>query len=680
MTLSGKLRRLSRRYPWPESRTFPALGPLDYEPNVVPTDFLAFEDADAAPKLILTVHDPFCELARAYLRKLPDVVVVGLDSWSDRRVIRDLRAAAVTESDDDVAGSGRESFDVRFFEALVQTHGVFQVGLHNVREFSARFIPVRSLDPDPIRVVRELDIQPDLIYLGNNVDGRTITEFSRLFPEAGMLGVGWRRYPEKRARRIANAVYQLARRREVGLGIARNGHWVIARGRRAESSARVSIGIPSPRSGAGTSPSSGVIRSANDHQTVSFDRLSLESLSPARDQDQLAGARLPRRALSLRATGGSIAQRLVSEPIVVKGRAGAFYQIRFRVFPVAPVTRVGVRITFDIVTSLKRNIAVVPGRWQTVAAVFQAPLDHDDLQLFVYPTTTADDDDDRKGLRAALAKVDFSSSTARDAERVATLMGAAGVGPKALSFVNDFSPIFIVGCGHSGTTLLAAMLDSHSNILSYPGESYAFFDDDWADRFPRLLELAEAAGKSGLSRICEKTPSHCRHIKRIFAALPASRVIYMVRDGRDVAVSMERRNGSLEQGAEMWIEQNSIGLEQMKETERVLLVRYEDLVADPQAVLRGICAFVGEGYEKSMLNFHRVERRWYGIEKLREERLEHEVGISNSEQEDRHIHRRNWQIHQPIFDGRGEARKLPRKHWTELTTRMGKLLGEFGYE
>ena len=36
------------------------------------------------------------------------------------------------------------------------------------------------------------------------------------------------------------------------------------------------------------------------------------------------------------------------------------------------------------------------------------------------------------------------------------------------------NPIFIVGCGHSGTTLLNKLLGHHSNIFSIPDESWIF--------------------------------------------------------------------------------------------------------------------------------------------------------------------------------------------------------------
>ena len=37
------------------------------------------------------------------------------------------------------------------------------------------------------------------------------------------------------------------------------------------------------------------------------------------------------------------------------------------------------------------------------------------------------------------------------------------------------SPIFIVGCGHSGTSIMLALLDAHSKIEVIPDESWVFF-------------------------------------------------------------------------------------------------------------------------------------------------------------------------------------------------------------
>ena len=56
--------------------------------------------------------------------------------------------------------------------------------------------------------------------------------------------------------------------------------------------------------------------------------------------------------------------------------------------------------------------------------------------------------------------------------------------------------------------------------------------------------------------------------------------------------------------------QHSIGIETLAElekawhmikSERVLTVRYEDLVQDPEETLQGICTFLGEDFDNRML-------------------------------------------------------------------------------
>jgi hypothetical protein len=240
-------------------------------------------------------------------------------------------------------------------------------------------------------------------------------------------------------------------------------------------------------------------------------------------------------------------------------------------------------------------------------------------------------------------------------------------------------PIFIVGCGHSGTTLLTAMLDSHSRIMAYPDETSAFSRDDWPAQAGRLLQLVRTARQRGIPRICEKTPNHVHRIGRILGLMPNARILFIVRDGRDVAHSILRRYGSLEAGAQRWMRDNRAGLRQAEGQDRVHMLRYEDLVADPATTLAAVCAFIGEAYEPAMLDFHNTKRRWLRSQDIAPVEVVHEPGLPERERDARHRQRRNFQINQKLFDGRGGWKSLPEDQQAAMTAAMRPLLRRLGY-
>jgi hypothetical protein len=57
-----------------------------------------------------------------------------------------------------------------------------------------------------------------------------------------------------------------------------------------------------------------------------------------------------------------------------------------------------------------------------------------------------------------------------------------------------------------------------------------------------------------------------------------------------------------------------------------------------------MCSFLNEVYSDQLLNFHKTQRKWYSdiIDKP-------DVIVSLKD----HNRMRNWQINQPLFDGRG---------------------------
>lgn len=250
--------------------------------------------------------------------------------------------------------------------------------------------------------------------------------------------------------------------------------------------------------------------------------------------------------------------------------------------------------------------------------------------------------------------------------------------PFRIRRVAALRPIFIVGCGHSGTTLIAAMLDSHPRIMTFPGESNAFLMRKWRSSAPRILgAFARKVRDAGRSRLCEKTPRHILHLAKIFDMFPEARVIYMMRDGRDVALSIAKRTNSIDEGVSRWLGDNEQGLSVAAHHQGVHLLKYEDLVENPQAALERVCAFIGESFDPAMLDYAKTERKWYGVKEVADPG---DVFVGDKDATlERHKLKRNWQINQGVFDGRGKWREAPPELIAQIEPRIRPMLDRFGY-
>jgi hypothetical protein len=85
-----------------------------------------------------------------------------------------------------------------------------------------------------------------------------------------------------------------------------------------------------------------------------------------------------------------------------------------------------------------------------------------------------------------------------------------------------------------------------------------------------------------------------------------------VRDGRDVALSLKRMpfgpNNAWAAGP-WWARGIRAGAEARRQhPDQVRIVRYEDIVADPDAQVRAICGFLELTYEPAMLDLARADR------------------------------------------------------------------------
>jgi LPS sulfotransferase NodH len=214
-------------------------------------------------------------------------------------------------------------------------------------------------------------------------------------------------------------------------------------------------------------------------------------------------------------------------------------------------------------------------------------------------------------------------------------------------------PVFVLGVRRSGTTLLRVMLDRHSQ-LAVPDESYfipqladrhrgpidveAFVDD--LRRLPTLREWGvdveavrvrlrpdQAPGEAiaavyetyaaarGKARWGDKTPMYMQRLSMLERLFPTARHVHLIRDGRDCALSFaEMPEGIVTRSwahprhaagfACQWraelMAARGLG---SRSGPRYLELRYERLVAEPEASLRDICDHLGLSFEPAMLDY-----------------------------------------------------------------------------
>ena len=224
----------------------------------------------------------------------------------------------------------------------------------------------------------------------------------------------------------------------------------------------------------------------------------------------------------------------------------------------------------------------------------------------------------------------------------------------------------IVGAPRSGTTLLRLMLDSHPDLAIPPETSFLalapklrgsgdglrerFFHavttcggatPTWPDfeipleTFWRaLLEIspftaAEGfrafyrlyAERFGKTRGGDKTPLYCLEMDTIRRVLPEARFIHLIRDGRDVALSLRGMwfspGREMETQAAYWrrcvLGARRAGLGRADYLE----VRYEALILDTRETLERICAFAELPYDAAMESYSTRARERLGEQKGR---------------------------------------------------------------
>jgi Uncharacterised nucleotidyltransferase/Sulfotransferase family len=212
----------------------------------------------------------------------------------------------------------------------------------------------------------------------------------------------------------------------------------------------------------------------------------------------------------------------------------------------------------------------------------------------------------------------------------------------------DAFPLFI-GAARSGTTLLRAMVDAHPDIAIPPeswfitefasrrqqyetrrdfdverfasdllahdrfgrwgveeGDLYAVLHEAAPQDYPSAIRTVFSywAARQGKPRYGDKTPGYATQLPLLAALFPEARIVHLIRDGRDVALSYSERFGiSTVKAIHLWRSRVRAAREAGRAlgVDRYHEVRYEDLLADPDSTLRDVCSFIGIPFSDRML-------------------------------------------------------------------------------
>jgi hypothetical protein len=185
--------------------------------------------------------------------------------------------------------------------------------------------------------------------------------------------------------------------------------------------------------------------------------------------------------------------------------------------------------------------------------------------------------------------------------------------------------VFLVGAQRSGTNWLQRLLATHPDVVTLPGETQlftaaidllaqrvqhgvlgspstasVFMDRDAFVAAARMFCDTAFGGVAdrmapGARRIVERSPNHVEHLELIGAVYPDAWIVHIIRDGRDVARSLEAQPWgprSVAEAATLWARSIRSARAAAPHLARYQEVRYEDLLEDPVSGLGELFRFL----------------------------------------------------------------------------------------
>ncbi len=228
----------------------------------------------------------------------------------------------------------------------------------------------------------------------------------------------------------------------------------------------------------------------------------------------------------------------------------------------------------------------------------------------------------------------------------------------SLPDLDELPLFFIVGRGRSGSTLLRSLFDAHPRVriplesrfvqflyYKYPvnrkwtqetairairdlehGFEPPRIQRDQLEReienqdpdltFERVCKLIYLNThseflKEEISAIGDKNPRYTFFIPQLLRLFPRAKFIHLVRDYRDNVVSIQRagklikESGNTYYSMGRWSLYNRFVLKYQKRyPERFRRVHFEELIRDPESVMKKLCVFLGLDYKPEILNYH----------------------------------------------------------------------------
>ena len=218
---------------------------------------------------------------------------------------------------------------------------------------------------------------------------------------------------------------------------------------------------------------------------------------------------------------------------------------------------------------------------------------------------------------------------------------------------------YVMAIGRSGTTLLANILDAHPNIVVPPESFFVlhlerkykhitnwndkiiknFIDDVYVDRpfrlmwkvprktveesfsqLPKIKDFDEACNrirasynasfkKKKIELYGDKHPIYSNFCERMMRINPEAKLIHMIRDPRGTGagqIKTFKRKDALAVGY-LWARYNK-NLSDLKKIypENYYLLKYEDLVLNPEETIQSLCRFLEIDFNEGMMEYRKT--------------------------------------------------------------------------